>query len=581
MPDTPRPAPEGTAGDPVVERPNNLPIALSSFVGRGREISEVEALLAGNRLLTLTGPGGSGKTRLALRVASRVLEGFEDGAWLVELAPLSDPGLVIRAVAFVLGVREGPGGSLLEVLSDHLRSRRLLLVLDNCEHLVGASASLAEALLRRCRNLSVLATSREALGVTGEAVFAVPPLALPDPRRPPAVEGLPEYEAARLFVERARAVNHGLSLTEENASAVAQVCCRLDGMPLAIELAAARAKALSIEQISSRLDDAFRLLKGGASRTAMARQRTLRATMDWSYGLLTEEERALLRRLSVFAGGFTLEAAEAVGAGGGIEEAGVLDLLASLVDKSLVPLEDRGGGARYRLLETVRQYASEKLGAEAEEKGAGGRHARYYLALAEEAEPELKGERQEEWLERLEGDNDNLRAAMRFLLDADEVDTSLRLAWALWLFWWYRSHHEEGRHYADEVLTKGYSLSVGQRAKVAWIRGVTSYGRESAEEAAQLCQESVNLFREAGDQTNLALTLMGASVTWLQCGYPERSSALSWRRPPRSTAPSGTRGVSAWRWRTSGWSTSSGASASVPCRSWRRRGPSRGRYATA
>jgi len=297
-------------------------------------------------------------------------------------------------------------------------------------------------------------------------------------------------------------------------------------MPLAIELAAARAKALSVEQISSRLDDSFRLLKGGGSRTALARQRTLRATMDWSHGLLAEEDRALLRRLSVFAGGFTLKAAEAVGTGEGIEEGEVLDLLASLVDKSLVPVDDRGGGTRYALLETVRQYASEKLRAAAEEKEAGGHHARYYLALAEEAEPELKGERQEEWLERLETENDNLRAAMRFLLDAEEVDTSLRLAWALWLFWWYRGHHEEGRRFADEVLAKGHPISVGQRARVAWIRGVTSYGRESAEEAAQLCQESVDLFREAGDQTNLALTLMGASVTWLQCGYPERSSAL-------------------------------------------------------
>jgi non-specific serine/threonine protein kinase len=247
---------------------NNLRLQLSSFVGRDREATEVGDLLAGNRLVTLTGPGGSGKTRLALRVASEVLEGFEKGVWLVELAPLSDPDLVPQAVASVLGVREAPGRSLTETLTDHLGSKRLLLVLDNCEHLVGASASLAEALLGRCPNLTVLATSREALGVFGEAVFAVPPLPLPDPRRPPAPGGLSEYEAARLFVERAGAVKHDFSLTEQNAAAVAQVCYRLEGMPLAIELAAARMRALAVDQVAQRLDDSLMLLSGGRSTGA-------------------------------------------------------------------------------------------------------------------------------------------------------------------------------------------------------------------------------------------------------------------------------------------------------------------------
>src|SRR5829696_358502 len=290
--------------------PHNLPLELSSFVGRRQEIAEVKALVGETRLLTLTGPGGSGKTRLALTVASEVARDFEDGVWLVELAPLSDPELVPQAVASVLGVREAPGSPITGTLSDHLLSRTMLLVLDNCEHLIDASASLAEILLRRCPNLRILATSREALGVLGEAIFAVPPLSLPDPRHLPAVESLPHYEAARLFVDRAESVKPGFELTEGNAMAVAQVCHRLDGIPLAIELAAARARVLSAEQISERLKESFGLLSGGG-RTAMAHG-TLRATMDWSHGLLSEEERILFRRLSAFTGGCTLEAAETI-----------------------------------------------------------------------------------------------------------------------------------------------------------------------------------------------------------------------------------------------------------------------------
>ena len=292
---------------------NNLPLALTSFVGRQRQMAEVERVIADHRLLTLTGPGGSGKTRLALAVASGMTKRFEEGVWLVELAPLSDPDLVPQAVASALGVQETPGSPIVETLADHLQARSVLLVLDNCEHLIDASAALTEALLRRCPGLSILATSREGLRVAGEALFAVPPLSLPDPHRL-AIEGLAGYESSRLFVERARAVRQDFSLGEGNALAVAQICYRLDGIPLAIELAAARVRVLSAEQISSRLDDSFQLLTGGG-RSSLARHRTLRATMDWSYGLLNEEEQVLLGRLSVFAGGFTLEAAEAVGRG--------------------------------------------------------------------------------------------------------------------------------------------------------------------------------------------------------------------------------------------------------------------------
>src|ERR671916_121532 len=382
----------------IPERPpNNLPSELSSFVGREEELAEVKRLLENGRLLTLTGSGGCGKTRLALAVARELVEGFEDGVWLVELASLADPSLVPQVVAFTLGVREQPGRSLTETLSDYLSSKKMLLVLDNCEHLIEACATLAEALLRSCPELRVMATSREALGITGEVAWHVPSLSLPDVRRLPDIESLPRYESARLFVERAAAVKQTFTLTDQNAVAVAQVCYRLDGIPLAIELAAARAKVLSVEQIADRLNDPFGLLSAGG-RTAMPRHRTLHATMDWSHELLPDEERALFRRLSVFAGGFSLEAAESVCAGEELERDEVLELLSHLVDKSLVVAREVSGEARYRLLETVRQYAREKLSESDEAELLRERHAGFYLALAEEAEPELKGERQIAWV---------------------------------------------------------------------------------------------------------------------------------------------------------------------------------------
>src|SRR5918998_1234587 len=380
------PAEAETAPRTPQRPPNNLPLELSSFVGREKELVEIERLLEDSRLLTLTGSGGCGKTRLALAVAGEVVEDFEDGVWLVDLASLADPALVPQAVASPLGVREQPGRSLIETLSDYLGSKKVLLILDNCEHLIGACAELAEALLHSCPNLRVLATSREALGITGEVAWPVPSLSLPDLRRLPEVESLARYEAARLFLERTAAVNPTFALTEQNAVAVDQICYRLDGIPLAIELAAARAKVLSVEQIAERLDDSFGLLSAGG-RTAMPRHRTLHATMDWSHELLPDEERALFRRLSVFAGGFLLGAAESVCAGEELERGEVLELLSHLVDKSLVVAREVSGEARYRLLETVRQYAREKLSESDEAELLRERHAGFYLALAEEAEP--------------------------------------------------------------------------------------------------------------------------------------------------------------------------------------------------
>jgi predicted ATPase len=491
---------------------NNLPLELSSFVGRGREINEIEGLLADHRLLTLAGPGGSGKTRLALRVAAEVAEGFEDGVWLVELAPLSDPDLVSRAVASVLGVRETPGTDLVDSLCVYLASRgTTLMILDNCEHIVDACASLSEALLHRCPKLRILATSRETLRVPGETLFAVPPLSLPDPRHSPTVASLPAYEATGLFVERTRAVKPDFSLTEGNAMAVAQVCYRLDGIPLALELAAARARVLSVEQISSRLDESFRLLTASGRRD-IPHHRTLRATMDWSYELLSAEEQTLFRRLSVFAGGWTLEAAEEVCAGEGLERDEVLDLLTSLVDKSLVLVSEQDGEARYRLLETVRQYGREKLEESGEAGEMRGRHAEHYYTLALEAGPLMMGRDQVGWLDRTWREQHNFRAAMRFFLDRKDAARAISLTWAFWRYWWVTGLQGEARRWMEEALQSGDlpgdDVYPALKAQANLIIGTYAWSEGDLTSALPALEEGLRLSRKTGDARGQAIGLM-------------------------------------------------------------------------
>jgi predicted ATPase/class 3 adenylate cyclase len=358
---------------------NNLPAQLTSFVGREAEITEVRRLLGASRLLTFTGSGGTGKTRLSLQVAAEALADFADGVWLVELAPLADPDRVAAAVAAVFDLRDQPGRTMLEQLQDFLRARQVLLILDNCEHLITASARMADALVRACPKVKVLASSREALGLAGERIFHVPSLGLPETMG--TLDAVARSEAVQLFVERATAAQARFSLSEQNAGAVADICRRLDGIPLAIELAAARIRLFTPEQIAARLNDRFKLLTGG-SRTALPRQQTLRALIDWSYDLLPESEKALLRRLAVFAGGWTFEAAEAV-----CDSDDLLDQLGHLVDKSLVAVADFAGEARYRLLETVRQYAREKLFDAGETGDARARHLAYFVRLVREVGP--------------------------------------------------------------------------------------------------------------------------------------------------------------------------------------------------
>jgi predicted ATPase/class 3 adenylate cyclase len=495
--------------------PNNLPIQLTSFVGREREMAEVKRLLTTTHLLTLTGAGGAGKTRLSLQAAADLLESYPDGAWLVELASLSDPALVDQSVASALGVKEEPGLTLLTTLTNYLRTRHLLLILDNCEHLIGTCAQVAETLLRACPGLKILATSREALGISGETAWRVPSLSLPDPKHLPAgadlSSALTMYEAVRLFIDRAVAVQPTFAVTNRNAPAVAQICHRLDGIPLAIELAAARVKVLSVEQIAARLDDRFRLLTGG-SRTALPRQQTLRTLIDWSYDLLSDGERALLRRLSAFAGGWTLDAAEAACVGDGIEAYEVLDLLTQLANKSLVVVESEE--ARYRLLETIRHYARDKLMESGEAGAVRGRHLDFFLNLAEEAEPELIGADQAVWLNRLEVEHDNMRAALEWgkaIEGGSEGgmlhEAPLRLVGALWRFWYLRGYLSEGRGWLEMALSESSGASASLRAKALVGAGLLAHSQGDRKRAVELCEESLALYRELEDKKGIAASL--------------------------------------------------------------------------
>lgn len=474
-------------------------------------------MLSETRLLTLTGWGGAGKTRLALQVAAEVLEGFEDGVWLVELAPLSDPDLVAQTVASAVNVREQPGRPILATLREYLQHRHALLVLDNCEHLLAACARLADTLLRACPNVKILATSREALGIGGETSWRVPPLSLPDPRHLPSLDGLSAYEAVRLFIERAVAVLPTFAVTNENAPWIAQVCHRLDGIPLAVELAAVRVKGLSVEQIAARLDDRFRLLTGG-SRTGLPHHQTLRAAIDWSHDLLSDPERIVFRRLAVFAGGFTLEAAEAVCGGNGTDSSEVLDLLLHLVDKSLVVAEEQDGNARYRMLETIQQYGRERLGESGETEAVRRRHRDWYLGFAERAEPGLVGEEQAAWLDGLEVEHGNLRAALVHCVESGGTEAALRLVGALWRFWAVRGYFEEGRGWLEAALKGSNNASAGFRAKALNAAGYLALSRGDHRAAHSLLEESLAIQRRLGEQAGIAISLSNLGAVALQQG---------------------------------------------------------------
>ena len=499
--------------------PNNLPQQVTSFIGRQRELAEIGDLLARTRLLTLHGAGGIGKTRLSLQAAAEAIDDYPDGVWFVELAPLSDARRVRQSVASVLGVKEEAGRPVQQALGKHVRDRQLLIILDNCEHLLQACAEVASALLQAGPKVRILATSREPLRVAGETTYPVPALAVPAPCDDPALPAWAQVEAVRLFMERATAAQPRFQLTQKNAAAIAAICHSLDGIPLAIELAAARVRALPVEKISERLCDRFQLLKGG-DRTGLPRQQTLRALIDWSYDLLTNGERALLRRLAVFAGGWTLEAAEAVAADGDMAAPEVLGLLTDLVEKSLVALDAEGH--RYRLLDTVRQYARERLDAAGEDQATRSRHLAHYLALAEEARPELTGPNQGAWLARLDPERENLLAAHAWCDHAVRgAELGLRLVYAVKIYWLNRGLLGLGFRITLEALARPGA----RQRSLARCRGLTDAGQLGYfmgryGEVLALLEESLDIARELGDRTRVAGALQPLGMAYLGHGDP-------------------------------------------------------------
>lgn len=485
-------------------RPNNLPRQLTTFVGREPEIAEAKRTLAAAPLLTLTGPGGVGKTRLAIEIAGELLDEFDEGIWFIDLSVLTDPDFVVPAIASAIGVMPAPGQPILETVIEHLRGRRVLMLFDNCEHLLDATAKTVDTLLRACNLLRVVATSREGLAIPGETVRPVPSLSVPD-LEAATPDDLPQFEAIRLFVERAMAAVPDFRITDRNAAAIAQICRRLDGVPLAIELAAARVRALPVEQIAARLDDRFRLLTG-SSRITVPRHQTLRQTIDWSHDLLAEDERAVLRRLAVFIGGASLEAAEAVCAGPPVDDYAVLDILSRLVDKSLVVADTEGDEARYRQLETVRQYARDKLLESGEAHDTLVRQRDWYVDMVAKAEPEFfRGVESGAWLERLDREHDNLRAVLQWSMEEPGQERQgLQLAAGLWRFWEIHGHLAQGRAWLEHFLQLTEGEVSALRADAYTGAGILAFMLGDQAGASVLHERSLELHRELGDADGIA-----------------------------------------------------------------------------
>jgi len=492
--------------------PNNLPQQVTSFIGRERELMEAKELLAHTRLLTLHGMGGLGKTRLSMQIGADVMDAYPDGVWFVDLAPIVDPALVPETAAQVLGVREEPGKSITQTLGSHLKERKLLLILDNCEHLMGACATLANTLLRGTPDVRILATTREALRVPGEQTYPVLPLAVPD--KSASIDTLTRTEAVQLFMERARLQKPGFALTERDAPAVAELCARLEGIPLALELAAARVRSLSVQDINARLSDRFKLLTAGA-RVHLARQQTLRALVAWSYDLLTENEQLLFERLSVFVGGFDLTATEDVCGIDPLLAEDILDLLTSLVEKSLVMVEQGDDGSRFRQLETIREFAREYLQKRDGVAATAARHCDYYFRIAKTAKVRLRGPEQAEAIRQLEAELDNIRAAIALALAGGvPSEIAVKLEVALMRFRVIRGYSTEGRNDMRAALALP---SVREQPAVyahgLYVGGVLADAQSDYAEAKRLLTECLMVRRSLGDPKDIAATLSTLAVS--------------------------------------------------------------------
>ncbi len=508
--------------------PNNLPRQLSSFVGRDEEILEAEERLREATTLTLTGPGGVGKTRLALEIGAHLVDLFEGGVWLVELASVSEGPLVVEAVGSALRVKQRPGTAPMAAVIEAIGDKPVLLILDNCEHLLDTVVEVADELLRSCLRLQLLATSREALGIPGESLMPVPSMSLPLASvADDDLVGLGRCDAVQLFVDRARGVAPSFALNAENAAAIAQICRRLDGIPLAVELAAARIRSLPPAQIAARLDDRFRLLTGG-TRTALPRHRTLRAAFDWSFDLLSPAEQTLVPRLAVFGGGFSLEAAEAICSGGAVVAADMLDLLGRLIDRSLLISDEYGGEARYRMLETIRDYAQERLAESAEAAEMHVRHRDWFVALVDRARPAFfSGSIQGDWVSRLARDHDNLRAALRWADgDPEGADAELSIVSGLWRFWEVRGDFAEGAAWLSRALARvGGEVSL-RRASALTGAGVLAAQQGDYAAAQAFHDASLVLHRELGNPIAVAAACSNSASVAAERGDLERARQL-------------------------------------------------------
>ena len=493
------------------EQRTNLPVPLTSFVGREKDVALIQQRLAKHRLVTLIGTGGIGKTRLSQHVASQLMQKYNNGVWLVELASLSDPALVPQTVAAVFGIQPGTDRALIETLIHFLRAKTILLILDNCEHLLDACAGLANQLLKNCPNLKILATSREAMGIIGEALYQAPALTIPEIQKIETIEKLNDYESIRLFDERAQLVQMDFAVTTENAASVVQICRRLDGIPLAIELAAVRVQTFSAEQIAMQLNECFHTLTGG-SRTALPRHQTLQASIDWSWRLLYEPEQTILRRLAVFAGGFTVEAAGQVCAGDGIESRQVTGVISQLVTKSLILVnQDTERARRYRLLETIRQYARERLIESGEQENIRTRHLKYFSQFAEQAELALRGPGQAEWYARLFDERDNIRAALEWADQTNDVEAGLYLSGRVEALW-KSFDMREGARWLAKFIEKSEAKDYPRaRAKALLTQGWLLTWFQQFPPAYSAVQECLELFRACGDKQGEvdALLLLG------------------------------------------------------------------------